>query len=309
MSCLGPYYSPIPAREWSRVQNQCTDLIGPPPTTINVPLLGTTVPFELLYYQLALINKGNVLQYKKNSSNLTKNQRYSQIAKGQWTNRNTTWATQSDKYSNPNTLSLKRVNGDNITLNGTTTFLPVTCPTVPTNIINILPPIIINPVINPDPIIVPPLPNPNPEPSIIPVVPDEVAPTPIVIQNLGSLLCNVTENICTGETVVQPSSRKFHPTTDSDVPGTIRELYWDERLPTWYPRQRYTMNNSTDKWPINSKAILPTDGFRLPLDSTVPYPPILDQVIPGNESVTLIWEPTSDGGSVITEYIITVIPQ
>ena len=27
MSCLGPYYSPIPAREWSRVQNQCTDLI------------------------------------------------------------------------------------------------------------------------------------------------------------------------------------------------------------------------------------------------------------------------------------------
>ena len=101
MSCLGPYYLPIPPREWSRVQNQCTYFTGEPPKTINVPLLGSTVPFPLLYYQVALINKGNVLQYKKNSSNLTNAQRYSQIAKGMWTNRNTTWATQSDKYSNP----------------------------------------------------------------------------------------------------------------------------------------------------------------------------------------------------------------
>lgn len=261
MSCLGPYYSPTPPREWSRVQNQCTYLTGSPPSTINVPLLGTTVPFEALYYQLALINKGNVLQYKKNSSNLTKNQRYSLIAKGHWTNRNTTWATQSDKYSNPNTTSLQRVGGENVTLNGTVTGSPVTCPPVPTNTNDILPPVIINPIVNPNPLIIPPLIVPGPGTNVVPVVPDEVVPAPIVIPDFGNLLCNVTENICTGETTVQPSNRNFHPTTDSDVPGPIRELYWNERLPTWYPRQQYTMNNSTNKWPINSKAILPSNGF------------------------------------------------
>lgn len=205
MSCLGPFYNPVPPREWSRVQNQCTYLTGSPPTTINVPLLGITVPFNALAYQVALINKGNVLQYKKNSSNLTKNQRYSQIAKGMWTNRNTTWATQSDKYSNPNTQSLKRVGAETILVNG------------------------------------------------------------IPIPDGGNLLCNVTENPITGETVVQPANQNYHPTSDSDVPGRIQQLYWNERIQTWYPRQRYTMNNSTDKWPINSKAIFPVDGFTPPI--------------------------------------------
>jgi len=222
MSCLGPFYNPVPPREWSRVQNQCTYLTGSPPTTINVPLLGITVPFNALAYQVALINKGNVLQYKKNSSNLTKNQRYSQIAKGMWTNRNTTWATQSDKYSNPNTQSLKRVGAETILVNG------------------------------------------------------------IPIPDGGNLLCNVTENPITGETVVQPANQNYHPTSDSDVPGRIQQLYWNERIQTWYPRQRYTMNNSTDKWPINSKAIFPVDGFT---------PPIIPEPTP---------EPTPDSGLVCT---------
>jgi len=222
MSCLGPFYNPVPPREWSRVQNQCTYLTGSPPTTINVPLLGITVPFNALAYQVALINKGNVLQYKKNSSNLTKNQRYSQIAKGMWTNRNTTWATQSDKYSNPNTQSLKRVGAETILVNG------------------------------------------------------------IPIPDGGNLLCNVTENPITGETVVQPANQNYHPTSDSDVPGRIQQLYWNERIQTWYPRQRYTMNNSTDKWPINSKAIFPVDGFT---------PPIIPEPTP---------EPTPDNGLVCT---------
>lgn len=262
MSCLGPYYIPNPPREWSRVQNQCTYLTGEPPKTINVPLLGSTVPFPLLYYQVALINKGNVLQYKKNSSNLTKLQRYSKIATGSWTNRNTTWASQSDKYSNPNIQSLKRVGGENVTKDGLTpSNQPVTCPAEPVIVNPILPTVIVNPVVNPDPTIIPPLPNPNPGTNIIPVVEDEVIPDPIIIQDFGNLLCNVTENICTGETVTQPANQNFHPTSDSDVPGRIQELYWNARIQTWYPRQRYTMNNSTDKWPVNSKAIFPVNGF------------------------------------------------
>ena len=75
-----------------------------------------------------MINKGNVLQYKINSSNLTKNQRYSKIAQGQWTNRTKTFASQSTRgYTNPNTQSLMRVGGSNVTTTGEATDLPVTC--------------------------------------------------------------------------------------------------------------------------------------------------------------------------------------
>jgi hypothetical protein len=61
-------------------------------------------------YLLDAYKKGNVLQYKKNSSNLTKNQRYAQIAKGAWTNRTKTWASQTETTSSPNTSWLKNVN-------------------------------------------------------------------------------------------------------------------------------------------------------------------------------------------------------
>ena len=45
-------YLPIPERAWSRVENRC-----PNPNDLSS--------------NTALINKGNVLQYKKNSSQLT----------------------------------------------------------------------------------------------------------------------------------------------------------------------------------------------------------------------------------------------
>lgn len=100
MSCLGPGYNPQPPRAWSRVQNACS--------TLNDNIDSAYLNYELILFPQ--INKGNVLQYKKNSSSLTKNQRYSQIAKGMWTNRTKTWATQSQIYTNPNTTSLKRIN-------------------------------------------------------------------------------------------------------------------------------------------------------------------------------------------------------
>lgn len=93
MSCLGPNYNPVPPRAWSRVENRCA-------FDENVPL------FRNLNQ---ILKKGNILQYKKNSSNLTQKQRYSQIAKGKWTNRTTTWASQTQTTSNPNTLNLQQV--------------------------------------------------------------------------------------------------------------------------------------------------------------------------------------------------------
>lgn len=104
MNCLGPGYNPKPPRTWTRVQNPCTFNLDSP---INVN--------ELLIEQQMLL-KGNILQYKKNSSNLTKQQRYSQIAKGSWTNRTKSWATQSQTYTNPNTSSLKQVNYTSVPL-------------------------------------------------------------------------------------------------------------------------------------------------------------------------------------------------
>ena len=99
-------YNPNPPRVWSRVQNQCTYTIAGTYQTVYVPLNNKTELLAVANYQDKILYKGNILQYKKNSSNLTKNQRYSQISKGNWTNRTKTFATQSQTYSNPNTTGL-----------------------------------------------------------------------------------------------------------------------------------------------------------------------------------------------------------
>ena len=98
MSCLDPSYNPNPPRLWTRFENSCIF------DTTSVPNYGADTN------KLTMLYKGNILQYKKNSSNITKAQRYGQIARGMWTNRTTTWATQSQTYTNPNTQNLKRVN-------------------------------------------------------------------------------------------------------------------------------------------------------------------------------------------------------
>ena len=263
MSCLGPCYVPNPPRAWNRVQSQCS--YAPTNTDANsqvfVPLLDKYVNQGEAILFAQLLAKGNVLQYKKNSSTLSKAQTYSKLVRRESANR-TTWATQSDTYTNPNTQSLKRVGNINITLNGIQTNADITCPVPPTP----QPPIIIPNVVPntgdiPNPIIPPPPPDP-PQPgdnTTIPIVPvDEPIPD-IVIADGGILICNIQEDPCTKQTSVNPGRSRFNPTSDSDVPGPIRQLYWDSRLQTWYPRQRLTMNNSTDKWPVNA-TLLPAYG-------------------------------------------------
>ena len=193
-------YEPIPPRAWSRVDNACV--------YFNNDTLINKDTYEQRLELIAQLRKGNILQYKKNSSHLTKQQRYSLIARGLWTNRSQTWATQSQTYTNPNTTSLKRVNY-------------TTGPTLP-NTNNLF-----------------------------------GCPNATTFKDGGNLICGVYENPCTGETIPSALSglllQKVHPSSDSNVPGPIVPLYWDERLTPWYPRVRYTMNNSSNKWPQNYK--------------------------------------------------------
>ena len=124
-SCLGPGYDPNPTRTWSRVQSNCSLLIPQNPIT-NAEILA-----------LKMINKGNTLQYKANSSNLTKQQQYSLIAQGKWTNRTKTWATQSITYTNPNTHNLTRVGNTLICPSPRELCIPTSSSDVPGPIMNI----------------------------------------------------------------------------------------------------------------------------------------------------------------------------
>jgi hypothetical protein len=229
-------YLPIPERAWSRVENRC-----PNDSSSNFK------NHSDIYYKTALINKGNVLQYKKNSTQLTKKQRYAQIAKGLWTNRTKTWATQSDTYTNPNMTSLKRVGYIEYSSNDITPGSPA---------------------------------NPSGPYTPISVLNDPFNCPNFAFKDGGNLVCGTYENPCTGEVVDKTYVPKYYPTTDSDVPGPIQQLYWDPRLQTWYPKQRLTMNNSTDKWPINYKL------FRSAIIPAVPVLSILSSTI---NSIELSW--------------------
>jgi hypothetical protein len=186
-------YLPEPSHVWYRVENACN-------TNVNA---SASSPELFAYYaRVAHLNKGNVLQYKKNSSNLTKKQQYAQVAKGLWTNRTKTWATQSETYTNPNTTNLQRVN-----------YIETPIPNISVGL----------------------------------------CPFAETFKDGGTLVCNTYQNPCTGEIIKRIPTSKYHPSSDSNVPGQIVPLYWDERITPWYPRQRYIMNNSTDKWPQNYK--------------------------------------------------------
>ena len=105
MSNNGYNYLPRPPRAWNRFENTCAYLTNflpiDPKKKVFVPFFNETMTTAEFTYRYELYKKGNILQYKANSSNLTKQQRYSQIARGMWTNRTTTWASQSETYSNP----------------------------------------------------------------------------------------------------------------------------------------------------------------------------------------------------------------
>jgi hypothetical protein len=217
MSCLKPNYNPNPTHSGYRVENRCPyNFVSQFSSVVYNPYLQQNISLSENIVLNQMIAKGNILQYKKNSSNLTKQQKYSQISKGLWVNRTKTYATQSQTYTNPNTNSLKRINIPvNITLNGNPTNLPITC----TDNLQSL--------------------NPT---------------TTTIINDGGTLLCNSIENTCNGTSITYPN-QNYYPTTDSNIPGPVIYLYYNKGLPTYYPRQRYIMNTSLNKWPLNAKGL------------------------------------------------------
>ena len=206
MSCFGLTYNPTVTRTWSRIQPVCIQ----------------SDPPQLLYMQ----HKGQVLQYKKNSLNITKQQRYAKIARGKWINRNTTWATQSETNTNPNTKSLMRVN-----YTGTPScplLNPFIIPSVlPTNSQNGVPS---TPTVPP-----PPPSGGGGGGQAIPLVPAKQALIQLLPPDGGQLVCNIMQDICTGDILGIAPSQTCFPTSSSDVPGPIIELCYSPLLPNYFP--------------------------------------------------------------------------
>jgi hypothetical protein len=236
---------PNPTREWQRVENRCV--------TEN----RTVKPIQALV--LGMQYKGNILQYKKNSNPMTKNQKYSLIAQGKWLLRNKTYATQSATYTNPNTNSLYRPNKTNIDVNNgnlPTTEPPTSCKQAVIPLAGDLPEVLTN--ITGEPVL-PPIP-----PVVIPTsqiigglagLPSGSSLLSNIIANGGSLTCNKQENPCTGKIIKYIQASECYSVSCSDIPqGNLNYLCYVPR-PLYYPRQKTTMNTSDSKWPYGSKLI------------------------------------------------------
>ena len=242
MSCLGPMYNPIPPREWTRYTPRC-------PTT-------ATNEAELLMYR-----KANVLQYKNNSTGLTKRQKYGLLAQRNFIS----WASQTQQSSFPNIQSLQRVNqkyiiapqsSNIIDNNNITSYELIDCIKKVINNNNPNLPSIGGGESNPPP---PPPPPPPPDenpnyPILPPIIIDPGVPV-YLIPDGGRLICNTIENPCTGEILQKTRNQYCYPTYCSDVPGPIQLLCWSGRLPTFFPKVKRTYATSDNKWPVNSKLI------------------------------------------------------
>ena len=242
-----PYnYNPKPARVWSRVENACAFNVTNVSENdlIYIPLTNQTVSPVQATQINQMIQKGNVLQYKKNSSSLTKKQKYSKIARGQWTG-NKSYATQGYQYTNPNITGLLRVNY----------------------------------TVYPNPNFIVGAPN-NPSGPFQPNVlnPNNCSNESII--DGGSLVCNKYADPCTGEIIQTINNPLCYPTTCSDVPGQIQGLCWNPAIPTWFPRNNLTMNNSNDGWP---------NGYKDFVSAVYPATPTLNGTLNNNNTVFLNW--------------------
>jgi hypothetical protein len=238
-------YNPVPPRVWSRVQNPCTYTNGSANidySPVYIPLTNQTVSLAQADYEKKLFYKGNILQYKANSSRLTKSQKYSQLAKGFGIR---VFATQGQTYTNPNTTGLLRVNYQ-------TYPFPNQLIGKPNNISG---PFQYN-------------------------VQNPFGCSSNSLQDGGNLVCGTYANPCTGVVTQTLTQSQCNPTYCSDVPGPIINLCWNPKLQTFFPKQRYVMNNSANKWPQGYK------GFQ---SAIKPVAPLLTEVMPDTNSATLNW--------------------
>jgi len=218
------YYNPVPTRVWSRVQAPCTYTdTGSTYETAYVPVLNKTLPLSQAIALEQNLYKGNILQYKGNSSRITKKQKYAQLAKGMWCNRTKVFATQGITYTNPNTTGLMRVNY-------TTLPFPNQIVGQPNNISG---PFQYN-------------------------VPSPYGCPTTSVQEGGSLVCGTFVNPCTNEVIqrVPQPALICNSSTASDVPGIPVELCWTPKVQTFFPKNNLTNSNSLDKWPEGYKGLV-----------------------------------------------------
>lgn len=192
-------YNPIPPRTWSRVQTNCANF---------------NENYEPIMEQM--YKKGNILQYKKNSSNLTKTQKYSLIANGKYFTRKKQYATQSaNGYTNPNTSSLKR-----------TGYIEYN---YPNNIIN--------------------APN-NPSGPFASKILNPDGCNTLKIKDGGILILGTYVNPCTNEIIKNNicNSLICNPSSASNVPGNSL-LCWNSKIKPWTTKKPYFPNTSSNKFP------------------------------------------------------------
>jgi len=217
-------YNPIPTRVWSRVQNPCTFIVpGDQYLSAFIPLTGHTVTQGEADYEMKQLYKGNILQYKGNSAMFTKSQKYSQLARGAGPNRRKVFATQTETYSNPNTTGLLRQNF----------------------------------VIYPFPNEIVGAPNNKSGPFAY-GIPNPDGCSGDSIQDGGTLVYGTYVNPCSNQIIKKcdtSTATICNPASASNVPGPSF-LCWNRKAQSWFPKPRYFMNNSTDKWPINYKGFV-----------------------------------------------------
>jgi len=256
-------YLPLPPRVWSRVQNQCT-YTNPNDTYTQayIPLTNQTVSLAQANYEDKLLYKGNILQHKNNSARLTKSQKYTQLAKCLGPNRTKVFATQSETYTNPNTTGLLRVNYNTFPFPNQVVGQPN----------NISGPFQYN-------------------------VPNPFGCSSNSVQDGGNLVCGTYTNQCTGEIIKagKTSAVICNPSYCSDVPSTPILLCWDNKVQTWFPKPRYVMNNSTDKWPQGYK------GF---VSAVTPLPPLLTLGSHSSTTSSISWTDVNNNCIPISSYRI-----
>lgn len=214
-------YLPIPPRVWSRVESTCVYDISSNYTPIYIPLTNQTTSKANADIETQLQYKGNILQYKANSAMLTSKQKYSQFASLRGPNRTKVFATQTQTYSNPNTIGFARINSVNIPYPNSIVGSPN----------NLAGPFALG-ILNPNDC------------------------SGNSIEDGGSLTCNRLENPCTKQTTKNIYQPLCYPSYCSDVPGKPIPLCWNSKLPTYFPKTRTIMPTSGSKWPQGYKAFV-----------------------------------------------------
>lgn len=237
-ACLGPSYNPIPPRQWSRFVPNRSD-----------PINGES-------FLVAQNRKGNILQYKNNSSNLTQKEKYSLVAQGKWTYKKS-YGTQTESYTDPNISSLSQQN-----TGSTTAFIPnnhrLNCNPSSNSNKGFIPANSGGPTPPNTPIIPPPVPPPthNPNPLLPPIVPNPTPAEPSIIPDGGNLNSCAIYDHCSNQYIKQYNKSFCNPTSASDVPQpTITLCYNPAANSSFYPRTRRTYSAGSNKWPTNAKPI------------------------------------------------------